>query len=175
MIEIYLKKLLSKENIPNTISLFRIILILPIIILLELGSNLTWFLLIIASISDFFDGYLAKKLKLESSFGAIIDPLADKIFIVILFAWLCINNVIPFWSFSIIILREFTIASFRSTKTNGLPANKVAKLKTLFQFISLIFLFFPLRNELIMNMGLIFYWAGFILCICSFINYLKLK
>ena len=151
-------------------------MIFPIIILLEINiKSYVWFLILLGGISDYLDGYLAKKLNLKTKFGAIIDPLADKILILILFTWLCINQIIPYWSFSFIVIRELIISSLRSSKHNGMPAINIGKYKSFLQFLSILFLFYPLQNVLIFNLGLLFYWISFILCIFSLFIYLRLK
>ena len=176
MIIKFLNHFFYKRNIPNIITFFRIILIFPIIYFLEINlKSYVWFLIIIGGISDFADGFIAKKYNLKTSFGAIIDPLADKIFILIPFTWLCVNQIIPYWSFSIIIVREFLITSFRNSKTNGMPAINIAKNKSFFQFLTLLLLFYPYKNTLIFDIGLISYWVSFLLCIYSFFIYLRYK
>ena len=146
------------------------------IVFLEINfKSFVYFFIIIGGISDFADGFIAKKYNLKTSLGATLDPLADKIFILIPFTWLCINQVIPFWSFSIIIFREFFITSIRNSKIHGMPAISIAKYKSLFQFLALLLLFFPSENILIFKVGLISYWISFLLCIYSSAIYLKLK
>jgi len=170
------KKFFSKRNIPNIITIFRILLIFPIIIFLEINfKSFVWFFIIIGGISDFADGFIAKKYKLITRLGATIDPLADKIFILIPFTWLCINQIIPFWSFSVLIFREFFITSIRNSKRNGMPAIKIAKYKSFFQFLALLLLFYPNKSVIILNIGLISYWISFLLCIYSSLIYLRLK
>jgi len=167
---------LNKKNIPNIITLFRIILILPIIALLEKKLIfITWFLIIIGGLSDYLDGFIANKFNFKSKFGSILDPLADKILILIPFTWLCINNIIPFWSFSLIIIRELIISTIRKTKDNGMPAIYIAKFKSFFQYLTLILLFYPIKNELILNFGILSYWISFVLCIYSLFAYLRFK
>ena len=170
------KKFFSKRNIPNIITIFRILLIFPIIIFLEINfKSFVWFFIIIGGISDFADGFIAKKYNLKTSLGATIDPLADKIFILIPFTWLCVNQIIPFWSFSLMLFREFIITSFRNSKRNGMPAINIAKYKSFFQFLSLLLLFYPYNNSLIFDIGLIFYWISFLLSMYSSIIYLSFK
>ena len=164
------------KNIPNGITLLRLILIIPIIIFLEFDTiNFVWIVLIIGSITDYFDGYIAKKFNLVSRFGSILDPVVDKIFITIPLIWLCLNQTIPFWSLSLIIIREFIISAIRENNKDGLPALKIAKFKTTFLFISLIILFSPNTNDLIFTLGLVSYWIGYFLTLISLINYLKIK
>ena len=170
------KKILSTRNIPNIITIIRILLIFPIIVFLEINfKSFVWFFIIIGGISDFADGFIAKKYNLKTSLGATIDPLADKIFILIPFTWLCINQIIPFWSFSIIIFREFFITSIRNSKRNGMPAISIAKYKSFFQFMALLLIFYPYKNVFIFDIGIIFYWISFLLCIYSSLYYLRSK
>ena len=171
-----LKQFFSKGNIPNLITIFRILIIFPIIVFLELDfKSFVWFLIIIGGISDFADGFIAKKYNLKTTIGAAIDPLADKIFILILFAWLSINQIIPFWSFSIIIFRELVITSIRNSKRNGMPAISIAKFKSFSQFLALLLLFYPYKNILISDIGIVSYWISFLFCIYSLLIYLRFK
>ena len=167
---------LNLNNAPNIITLIRIILIIPIIYFLEIkSSNIVWYLLIFAGITDFLDGYIARKLNILSKTGATLDPLADKIIIIIPLIWLCKQNIIPFWSLSLITLREFIVTAFRASSNNGMPALRFAKYKTLLLFISLIFIFSPFNELNAIDIGLIFYWIGFSFNIISFMNYLTIK
>ena len=171
-----LKQILSTRNIPNIITIIRILLIFPIIVFLEINfKSFVWFFIIIGGISDFADGFIAKQYKLKTRLGAVIDPLADKIFILIPFSWLSINQIIPFWSFSIILFREFFITSIRNSKSHGMPAINIAKYKSFFQFLSLLLLFYPYKNILIFDIGIIAYWTSFLLCMYSLNIYLRFK
>ena len=171
-----LKQFFSTRNLPNLITIFRILLIFPIIVLLEINfKNFVWYFIIIGGITDFADGFIAKKYNLKTSFGAHIDPLADKIFILIPFTWLCIDGIIPYWSFSLIIFRELFITAFRNSKKYGMPAINIAKYKSFFQFFSLLLLLYPFNNLLIFDIGLIFYWLSFVLSIYSLFIYLRFK
>ena len=95
----------KKENIPNILTLLRILIIPIIIIFLEIDTKFySWFALIlyiIACLSDFLDGYLARKFELESSFGRFLDPVADKILVVSVIFILISNGI--FWKHKILI------------------------------------------------------------------------
>ena len=94
-------------NIPNILTISRLFLTLPLIIFLEnKNNNYVFTLIIIGGITDYFDGYFARKLNLKTKFGAIIDPLTDKIFLLIPLLWLCKMGIIPFWSIAIILFRD---------------------------------------------------------------------
>ena len=164
------------KNLPNYITILRLIFTIPLIILLETNNIFyVWIIIIFGGITDYLDGYFARKLKLKTKIGAVLDPLADKIFIIIPMLWLCKNEVIPFWSLSVILIREFLISAFRGTKENGLPASKIAKYKTFLQFISLVILFSNFNQFNFQYLGLIIYWISFALTIISSYSYFKVK
>ena len=164
------------KNIPNILTTSRLFLVFPLILFLELNDFLPVFvLIIIGGLTDYFDGLIAIRLNVKTRLGAVLDPLSDKIFLLIPLIYLCKINLIPFWSLSLIIFREFIISILRNSKKDGLPASKMGKYKTFFFFISLIFFFFPEKIYLFNKLGLIFYWLGFLLTLASFIDYLRIK
>ena len=169
-------KFFTIKYIPNILTLIRIVLIFPIVYCLEVdNSKIVWYLLIFAGVTDYLDGFFARKLNLVSKFGSVLDPLADKLIIIIPLIWLCKLNIIPFWSLSLITLREFIVTAFRSSRNDGMPALKFAKYKTLFLFISLIFIFSPFKEVNTVYTGLVLYWFGFALNIISLTGYLNIK
>ena len=169
-----IKKLI--ENIPNILTISRLFLTFPLIIFLEVNKpNFVFTLIILGGITDYFDGYFARKLNLKTKFGAIIDPLTDKIFLIIPLLWLCKMEIIPFWSLAIILFRELIISALRTTIKDGLPASKLGKYKTFFFFIALVIFFQPFSKDLLSSLGITFYWVGFILTLITFIDYLRVK
>ena len=163
-------------NIPNTLTISRLLLVFPLIIFLEINKPFPIFILIIiGGLTDYFDGYFARRLNLKTRLGAILDPLSDKIFLLIILLSLCKNNLIPFWSVSLITFRELIISTLRNTTADGLPASKLGKYKTFSFFISIIFFFFPLEMDLFNDFGLFFYWLAFFLTFLTFIEYLRIK
>ena len=174
MLKKYIKKL--KANIPNILTLSRLFFTFPLIIFLEINKpNFVLVLIILGGITDYFDGYFARKLNLKTKFGAIIDPLADKIFLLIPLIWLCKMGLIPFWSLAIILFRELIISALRTTKNDGLPASQLGKYKTFSFFVALVIFFQPFSKDLLSNLGITFYWVGFILTLITFIDYLRVK
>ena len=168
-----LSSYLRIKNIPNFLSIFRLILTIPVIIFLELDYlKVVWIIILVGGLLDYLDGLIARKFKFESKFGAAIDPFSDKILIIIPLIWLCIKQIIPYWSLSIIVIREFILVGFRKSRKDSLPSSKLAKLKTLFLFISLSLLFAPYQNTNVLIIGVIFYWLGFSLTIITLVNYL---
>ena len=79
-------------NLPNILSISRVLLLVPIIFLFEYSFYLASLIIfIIASVTDYLDGYLARKNNLSSNTGALLDLLADKIFIATLLVWITYN------------------------------------------------------------------------------------
>ena len=176
MLIIKIKQLLKMNNLPNYLTTIRLIFTVPLVIFLETNNIFyVWIIIILAGITDYLDGYLAQKYNLKTKLGAILDPLADKVFLIIPFIWLCKYEVIPLWSLSILVLREFLISAFRGTRDNGLPALKIAKCKTFLQFISLVILFSNFNQFNLQFIGLVIYWISFALAIVSTYSYLRIK
>ena len=146
----------NKENIwnlPNALTVFRIILIIPFTVLL-LGGQRGWFgsnllipdiiadlIFIIASLTDMLDGKIARRYGLVSNFGKFMDPLADKLLVCTAMIALIDMKRIPAWVVIIIIAREFIISGFRLIAVeNGkvIAASWWGKFKTTFQMIMVI-------------------------------------
>ena len=138
------------KNIPNFLTILRIVLIPSIIICIELGNEKYYwfalFLYVTACFSDFFDGYLARKFDIESNFGKFLDPIADKILIVALLIILLDNNKISgifVYPTLIIILREVIVSGLRDFflhSSKNLTVTNLSKWKTMIQMTSLGFL-----------------------------------
>ena len=172
-------------TIPNIITFIRIFLI-PIILYLLFSENpnivlIAGLLFIISSVSDYFDGYLARTLNQSSKLGTLLDPIADKLLIasviVVLVDTGVISNihVVPA---IIILLREIAISGLREflAKLNtDMPVSKLAKYKTTFQMVSLSILIISLGfelNDLLWNIGLIALWIAAIITLLSGYNYM---
>jgi len=97
-------------TIPNLITVFRLVLV-PIVIMMILQEDWSWAfaLFVIAGISDGLDGYIARRFEMRSEFGALIDPLADKVLIVSIYVTLAIVEVIPAWLAIVIVFRDIMI------------------------------------------------------------------
>ena len=172
-------------TIPNIITFIRIFLI-PIILYLLFSENpnivlIAGLLFIVSSVSDYFDGYLARTLNQSSKLGTLLDPIADKLLIasviVVLVDTGVITNihVVPA---IIILLREIAISGLREflAKLNtDMPVSKMAKYKTTFQMVSLSILIISLGfelNDLLWNIGLITLWIAAIITLLSGYNYM---
>mgnify|MGYP000287747971 CR=1 FL=1 len=161
-------------NIPNTLTLLRILLI-PVFIAVfylpqpwapALATFIFWF----AALTDWFDGYLARKLQQQSALGAFIDPLADKLMVIAALLLIITKDPHNNWllfSAVIIITREIFIATLREWMAEQGEGAKVAvsfagKIKTTVQMIALGFLIF--KHDLL---GLPVYLIGIILLVSA--------
>lgn len=141
-------------NLPNTLTVFRIALT-PIFIYLlfsvSLYSNFyALFIFILASATDAFDGYYARKYNIETEIGNFLDPLADKILVSSAFISFYILGLIDAWMVAIILLRDIFITCLRMfMKNNGqsLRTSRLAKSKTAVQLILIIFILVFLAIE----------------------------
>ena len=172
------KRISVWPKIINGLTITRIFLGLPIVLTLKNGDNHIFILLmIISGITDFLDGYFARKYNQKSIFGAKLDPLADKIVLLGPLIWLVHENIIPLWAIWLIITRELLITSWRSDKPSGEPASIQGKYKTTLQFLSMIFLLWPnnwgttYSIYIIKKIGFILFWIAFILTLSSGLKY----
>ena len=138
-------------NISNKLTFLRIILAFVCIGLIlgnTLGTLVVAFLIfIIASITDFFDGYLARKKNIVSDLGKIIDPIADKILTIGVFLGFLQLGIINAWMVSVIMFREFIITALRLYSLNKgvvLEAKWFGKNKTISQITAIITIFITL-------------------------------
>jgi len=172
------KRLFTWPRIINGLTISRILIGLPIIIALSNGNNDVFILLIlIAGLTDFLDGFFARKYDHKSVFGAKLDPLADKILLIGPMIWLVHENLVPLWAIWLIISRELLITNWRSDKTSGGPASIQGKYKTTFQFASIILLLWP-KNwgtiytiNIINKIGYFSFWIALFLTISSAMKY----
>jgi len=127
--------------IPNIISIFRILLILPVLLLI-FRSEYQWalFLFLIAGLSDALDGYLAKHFGWRTRVGALLDPVADKLLVAGSYIVLAGLNLIPFWLAAIVVSRDLIIAigvfiySFVIEPFEG-EATKISKINTFMELL----------------------------------------
>ena len=161
-------------NIPNQLTTLRVILI-PVFMFFftsDITANniIAAIVFIVASLTDFLDGHLARKWNLVTNFGKIMDPFADKLLVLTAFIYLAISGTIPGWPVIIIIGRELLVTSLRALAAdNGiiLAARNLGKFKTVSQMFAIIFLI--LGWQII---GLILLYIAVALTIISLIDYL---
>lgn len=136
---------MSFSWIPNAISLLRIALIAPILLLI-LNGGFGWAIILfcLAGFSDGVDGYLAKRFDWGTRLGALLDPIADKLLVAGLFITLAYMQHIPVWLASVVILRDVVIVAgataynFLVGPVQGEPT-RVSKLNTALELLFLLF------------------------------------
>ena len=171
-------------NVPNTLSLVRVFLAPVVLLFLSLrieqpipflpdvswGEALAAAVFIIASITDFFDGYIARRDKLVTNLGKFIDPLADKVLVISAMLALIELNRLPAWIVMVIITREFVVTGLRlvaAAEGVVIAASKGGKLKTVCQIIALIMLILNIPY------GMAVMWLAMILTVWSGMDYLS--
>ncbi len=178
-------------NLPNKLTIFRMILIVPFVLLLLGGYHQWgWFtavfggimeyvdyialvIFIIASLTDLIDGKIARKYNLVTNFGKFMDPLADKLLVCAALIALVEMGRIPSWIVILIISREFIISGFRLIASdNGvvIAASYWGKFKTTFQMIMVCLMIANIAAlSVVTNIVM---WISLILTLVSLVDYL---
>ncbi|WP_353683618.1 CDP-diacylglycerol--glycerol-3-phosphate 3-phosphatidyltransferase [Thermodesulfovibrio sp. 3907-1M] len=130
-------------NLPTTLTIIRILIIPIFIIEAPTNPQLGAFLFFIASVTDFLDGYLARKFRQITKLGIILDPIADKLLVIAALIILVDIARVPAWIATVIVLREFIITTMRFYALSRgvvIPAETAGKAKTVLQMISILLL-----------------------------------
>ena len=137
-------------NLPNKLTMFRVILIPVFIVVLMTGliadplnRYIGTLIFCVASFTDYLDGHIARKYNLVTNFGKFMDPLADKLLVSSALICMIEMGMLPAWIVIIIISREFIITGFRLIAAEGglvIAASWGGKIKTVTQMIMIILL-----------------------------------
>lgn len=191
------QKITAEQNrsrvftIPNLLTLFRIV-VTPLFFILfyyfptKVFSLLASVLFALASLTDFLDGYIARRWNLETSLGKFLDPLADKLLVAVALIMLIPLGRVPSWMVAVIIGREILVTGLRVVAiTEGLviAASKLGKYKTVFQIVSVTCLLLHYEYHLFIDspyllinfhqvgMGLL--WVALAITVWSGIDYFR--
>ena len=174
-------------NLPNKLSLFRVVLVPVLVVVYYLGSRsdiltvepIIWdYLLapifIVASLTDFLDGYLARRMNLVTVFGKFIDPLADKL--IVMAALLILNDagLVPVWITVVILSREFIVTGIRLVAVGEgkvIAASNLGKYKTASTMVALVIMLLVPFHDLFAEIGLYVLYLGTLLTIISGLDY----
>lgn len=164
-------------NLPNKLTIGRIIAVPVFIIAYLLGLYIPAFIIfVLAAITDLLDGKIARSRGLVTNFGKIMDPLADKILV---YSALCLfieDGTLPAWSLIIILAREFVVSGMRTVAAaegTVVAAGMSGKIKTVLQMIAVSILILAGTGiEMIFQTGLIIFWASLIMTIYSGAKYI---
>lgn len=170
-------------NFPNILSVSRIFLSIPIIILFENESYLLSIIFfIIASVTDYLDGFLARKQNLVTKTGALLDLLADKIFVSVILIWMTFTfeSVFILVASILIISREIAVSYLRlfiisnNKETRELQPDLFGKLKTALQMVGIgCILITPITPYFFFNLSLSLIFSGVVFSWYSFFRYLN--
>jgi len=164
----------------DRLTLLRAILGAPLLVLLASEQqSWAWLLLLIGALSDWADGWMARKADGGSSWGAKLDPLADKLLISAPLIWLAAERQLPLWAVWLLLARELLISGWRSGSSSGAPASWLGKSKTTVQFLSLFLMLWPPSwtsvqiTQVLHALGWWLFWPGLVLALWSAIAYLS--
>lgn len=174
-------------NLPNKLTILRVIMI-PIFMALYVipspeafsvfGISVTWTMIfadlifILASVTDWADGYIARKEGIVTNFGKFMDPLADKLLVTAALLCMMASGVVNLWVVMITLSREFIVTGVRLIAASGgkvIAAGKMGKLKTVWQMITIIIAILTGKNLVID----ILFWISAALTAISGIGYIK--
>ena len=166
---------------PTILTIIRIVLVLPFMILIfqdDLPAKIIALIcFIVASATDFIDGRWARRAHLVTDLGAFLDPLADKMLVNLAFLALVYLNIVPLWMFAIILVRDFAVDGMRMVSAkNGvtISASIFGKAKTMVQMITLTLIIFNLilNNNILATVNIILLYFVIILTLFSGVDYL---
>ncbi|RII27079.1 MAG: CDP-diacylglycerol--glycerol-3-phosphate 3-phosphatidyltransferase [Geobacter sp.] len=178
-------------NIPNILTLLRIAAIPLLVVLLLSPSKEAGFwaaaLFAVASLTDWLDGYLARRMGIVTVFGKFLDPIADKLIVMAALIMILPYDRVPAWMVLVILGREIIITGLRgiaSTEGIVISASDLGKFKTIFQLVAIIALllhydyhwFFSIDHPWLYvnmhNVGIFYLWIATIITIWSGVDYL---
>ena len=178
-------------NLPNILTLMRIAIIPLLAVLLMSPSRSAGFwaaaLFAIASITDWLDGYLARRMGIVTVFGKFLDPIADKLIVMAALIMILPFNRVPAWMVLVILGREIIITGLRGIASSEgivIQASDLGKYKTIFQIVAILGLvlhynynwFFGISHVLLTvnmhNISMFFLWIATILTIWSGVDYM---
>ena len=186
-------------TLPNKLTLGRIIVV-PVMIVIacipylneknlfmnvSIANFINFILFILASLTDFFDGYLARKLNQVTTFGKFADPLADKMLVLTSLLILMLQNpnarfgdiylpIVPLWATAIILIRELMVSGIRlvaAQKGDVIAAGMAGKVKTFVTMIAICFAFLSGIGNSIAVLSLVLIYLSVVLTIYSGIVY----
>ena len=168
-------------NLPNKLTIFRVILIPFFVFFLlapyfpEYGKYIATAIFIVASLTDMADGKIARKYNLVTNFGKFMDPLADKL--LVCSAMICLVEIdrLAAWIVIVIIAREFIISGFRLVASdNGvvIAASYWGKFKTTFQMLMIIYLVVDLQFAYANVVGMVLVYVALALTVISLVDYI---
>ncbi|MCB2168380.1 MAG: CDP-diacylglycerol--glycerol-3-phosphate 3-phosphatidyltransferase [Deltaproteobacteria bacterium] len=176
----YSERLKKHFSNPNVLTMYRVFAIPGLVVLLLFPNRFTTFfaalIFSIASVTDALDGFFARRLGLESSFGKVMDPVADKLLVSSAFIMMTSLGWVPAWIVCIIIGREMAVTGLRNLMAEGrqdVSASNLGKYKTGFQIAAIIplLIHYPYLGIHFHVIGMFFLWCALLLTVWSGADY----
>jgi CDP-diacylglycerol--glycerol-3-phosphate 3-phosphatidyltransferase len=178
-------------NLPNILTMMRIaaIPLLAALLISPTKSSGFWAAVVfaLAAITDWLDGYLARRMGIVTVFGKFLDPIADKLIVMAALIMILPFGRVPAWMVLVILGREIIITGLRGIASNEgivIPASDLGKFKTIFQIVAILGLllhydydwFFGIQHSLLQvnmhNVGMFYLWIATLLTVWSGVDYL---
>ena len=163
-------------NLPNKLTIARVICVPIFVVLYYLDLNIWAFIVfVIASITDMLDGKIARKYNMITNFGKIMDPLADKVLVYAAFCVFVEKGIMPGWMLIIILAREFAVSGMRTVAASEgkvVAAGMTGKIKTVLQMFAVLFLLLAPYSHVLDVIGQVLLWASLVMTIVSGAEYI---
>lgn len=167
-------------NLPNALTLFRIFLVPLLVALLFTrtvnGLFLGMAVFGIAVLTDYLDGYFARRRNQVTRLGILLDPIADKLLTAAAFIALVELDAVPAWMVVIIIGREFAVTGLRNVALGRgvlIPASKLGKGKMVSQVVAIFLLLFATRWPALRGVALVALWVVVVMALVSAVEYFR--
>ena len=162
-------------TLPNFITLMRMAMV-PFFVLAvaDRDFSLALWIFVVAGLTDAFDGYLARRMEMQSLIGAYLDPIADKLLMSAAFISLVELQQTPAWMVTLIVGREFAVTALRMIALErgiAISANWLGKAKTTSQIITVSILIFSLNSDRWDAIALVALWITVVLTVASMVVY----
>ncbi len=167
-------------NLPNKLTLMRVVLIpvfLLVLFLMQEPYNryIATAIFVVASVTDFLDGYIARKYHMVSNFGKFMDPLADKLLVMAALVSMVAMEDLPAWVVIVILAREFAITGFRTLAMEAnivMAASWWGKIKTTTQMIMIILVLLQLPFAYMPMIETVLVWLAVLFTVVSGVDYI---
>jgi len=168
-------------NLPNALTLLRIFLVpVLVVVLLTRAEGHVFFgagIFGLAVLTDYLDGYLARRRNEVTRLGILLDPLADKLITAAAFLSLVELDAVPAWMVMIILGREFVVTGLRNVAAGRgllIPASGLGKGKMVAQVVSIFLLLLGRRYSILQGPGMVVLWVVVVLAFVSAVDYFRL-
>lgn len=170
-----------KLNLANKLTLSRFVFSIIFVVLFYLDGDiyriLALILFVVAAVTDFVDGYVARSFNQITELGKLMDPLADKVLVFSALVLFCERGLVPGWLVILILSRDLMIGIFRAVaaqKGEVIAADKIGKLKTVVQMVSTVIMLtgYAFLNQTLLETGLYGLYAALALTLISGYNYI---